>query len=116
MISKVYTSVSAMNSGYSSDNVPVGGFVVIETGNVNDSDNAKLYIKGNTKYEFLTDLSGSEGIQGPQGIQGIQGIQGQKGDKGDKGDSPIRGTDYWTEADKAEIKSYVDDAILGGSW
>ena len=48
-----------------------------------------------------------------------------KGDKGDKGDTgapgkdghdPVRGVDYWTEADKAEIKSYVDEAILGGAW
>ena len=36
--------------------------------------------------------------------------------KGDKGDAPVRGTDYWTAADIAEIKSYVDDAILGGAW
>lgn len=36
--------------------------------------------------------------------------------KGDKGDAPIRGTDYWTEEDKAEIKAYVDEAILGGAW
>lgn len=36
--------------------------------------------------------------------------------KGDKGDSPVRGTDYWTDADKAEIKAYVDEAILGGAW
>jgi hypothetical protein len=127
-ISKVYTSVNAMNSGFATDGVQEGGFVVIETGNVNDADNAKLYIKGTTKYEFLTDLSGAQGIQGPQGeqgIQGIQGIQGEKGsdgikgDKGDKGDSgysPVRGTDYWTDADKAEIKSYVDDAILNGVW
>jgi hypothetical protein len=127
-ISKVYTSVSAMNAGFATDNVPQGGFVVIETGNVDDVDNAKLYIKGTTKYEFLTDLSGAQGIQGPQGEQGIQGIQGiqgekgsdgAKGDKGDKGDSgysPVRGTDYWTEADKAEIKAYVDEAILGGEW
>lgn len=35
---------------------------------------------------------------------------------GSKGSSPVRGTDYWTEADKAEIKSYVDEAILGGTW
>lgn len=41
---------------------------------------------------------------------------GSKGSKGDKGDSPVRGTDYWTDADKAEIKSYVDEAILGGAW
>lgn len=32
------------------------------------------------------------------------------------GYSPIRGVDYWTEEDKAEIKSYVDEAILGGAW
>lgn len=29
---------------------------------------------------------------------------------------PQRGTDYWTDADIATIKSYVDDAILNGSW
>ena len=29
---------------------------------------------------------------------------------------PVRGTDYWTEADKMEIKSYVDNAILQGVW
>ena len=38
------------------------------------------------------------------------------GKKGEDGYTPVRGTDYWTEADKAEIKSYVDEAILGGSW
>lgn len=30
--------------------------------------------------------------------------------------APVRGEDYWTEEDKAEIKSYVDEAILGGVW
>lgn len=29
---------------------------------------------------------------------------------------PIRGVDYWTEDDIAEIKSYVDTAILTGEW
>ena len=53
--------------------------------------------------------TGPRGPQGPQGIQGEVGPQGPKGDKGDKGDpgeaghTPIKGTDYWTEADKAEI-------------
>lgn len=36
--------------------------------------------------------------------------------KGDKGDTPVKGVDYWTAADIAEIKSYVDNAILGGEW
>ena len=35
---------------------------------------------------------------------------------GEDGYTPVRGTDYWTAADIAEIKSYVDDAILGGAW
>lgn len=30
--------------------------------------------------------------------------------------TPKKGVDYWTKADIAEIKSYVDDAILGGVW
>ena len=32
------------------------------------------------------------------------------------GSTPVRGTDYWTAADIAQIKAYVDDAILGGAW
>lgn len=36
--------------------------------------------------------------------------------KGLDGKTPARGTDYWTSADIAEIKSYVDEAILGGAW
>ena len=35
---------------------------------------------------------------------------------GKDGYNPVRGKDYWTEEDKAEIKSYVDEAILGGEW
>ncbi|MBQ7097009.1 MAG: hypothetical protein IJN96_02950 [Clostridia bacterium] len=33
-----------------------------------------------------------------------------------KGYTPLKGVDYWTEEDKAEIKTYVEDAILGGAW
>ena len=48
----------------------------------------------------------------------LKGEKGDKGDsiKGDDGYSPVRGKDYWTPTDIAEIKSYVDEAILGGAW
>ena len=39
-------------------------------------------------------------------ISSVPAIKGDKGDKGDTGAdgyTPVRGTDYWTEADKAEI-------------
>jgi hypothetical protein len=51
-----------MNMGFNTDNVPEGGFVVIETGDVNNFENARLYIKGSNGYNFLTDLSGAQGI------------------------------------------------------
>lgn len=84
-ISKIYASVSAMNAGYSTDGVKIGGFVLINTGNVEDEDNAKLYVKGNSAYEYLTDMSGASGIQGPKGEQGAQGVQGPQGLQGPAG-------------------------------
>ncbi len=47
---------------------------------------------------------------------GSKGSQGEKGADGEAGYTPVRGKDYWTAADIAEIKGYVDDAILGGAW
>ena len=76
----------------------------------------------------LKGEKGDKGDKGDTGAQGVQGIQGEKGDKGDKGDTgaagadgytPVRGTDYWTAADKAEI---VNDTLAalpkwtGGSY
>lgn len=78
-ISKVYSSVAAMNEGYATDGVPVGGLVVIDTGNVEDEDNAKLYVKGDAAYEYLTDMSGAQGIQGPKGDKGDTGNTGPQG-------------------------------------
>ena len=46
----------------------------------------------------------------------LKGDKGDQGIQGPKGDTPVRGIDYWTNADKAEIKSYVDNAILNGAW
>lgn len=67
-----------------------------------------------------TGLQGETGPQGPQGETGLQGPQGEKGDKGDTGDTgpagadgytPIKGTDYWTESDKAEIVQEAANSI-----
>lgn len=57
-----------------------------------------------------------KGEQGEPGPQGDTGPQGDPGPEGPPGPSPVRGIDYWTPEDIAEIKSYVDEAILGGAW
>lgn len=75
-LAKVYMSVAEMNANYATDGVAIGAFVLIDTGNVEDEDNAKLYRKGERQYVYFTDLSGAQGIQGPQGVQGIAGTDG----------------------------------------
>ena len=42
--------------------------------------------------------------------------KGETGEKGKDGETPERGEDYWTAEDIEEIKGYVDEAILNGSW
>lgn len=54
---------------------------------------------------------GEKGEQGPQGSQGPQGLQGAKGDKGNDGYTPVKGVDYFTNEDKNEIKSNVEQSI-----
>lgn len=67
-IVKVYASVGDMNSDFNNNEIKEGQFVIIETGDVNNPDNSKVYVKTSTGYSFVTDLSGSQGIVGPQGI------------------------------------------------
>jgi hypothetical protein len=84
-IVKTYSSISAMNSDFGSSNVSEGSFVIINTGNVSDEDNGKLYVKGETKYEYLFDMSGLPGIQGPPGKDGKDGQPGKDGTNGANG-------------------------------
>lgn len=41
----------------------------------------------------------------------LASLQGEKGEPGEDGHTPVKGTDYWTETDKTEIKSYCDTYI-----
>lgn len=78
-IAKTFASVAAMNAGFATDGVAAGQFVMIDTGNVDDADNAKLYVKGDKAYAYITDLSGATGMTGPQGPKGETGATGAAG-------------------------------------
>lgn len=54
---------------------------------------------------------GKDGAQGPKGDTGSQGPQGEPGKDGANGYTPVKGKDYWTEADKSEIESYIDQQL-----
>lgn len=72
--------------------------------------------------------AGPQGEQGPQGIQGPagetgatgpEGPQGPQGETGPAGYTPVRGTDYWTAADQAQMVQDVLAALPtweGGSY
>jgi hypothetical protein len=56
-------------------------------------------------------LSEVEWLDSLKGEQGKDGATGPQGEKGQDGYTPIRGTDYWTNEDKKEIESYIDDKL-----
>ena len=41
---------------------------------------------------------------------------GQQGENGQSGTTPVKGTDYWTASDIADIKAYCENAIANGAW
>ena len=83
------------------------------------SEGAKITItdiNGTTEATVKHGKDGQPGKDGAPGKDGIDGTNGMDGKDGADGYTPRREVDYWTDADKAEIKSYVDEAILGGAW
>lgn len=85
---------------------------------------------GNTGPQGPKGDTGDTGPQGPKGDTGGTGPQGPKGDTGDigpqgpngatgprgpAGHTPVKGTDYWTAADKAEIVADVLAALPDGT-
>lgn len=52
---------------------------------------------------------------GQVGPPGPKGDPGEKGDPGTPGKTPVRGTDYWTAADKAEMVADVIAALPDGT-
>lgn len=89
------------------------------------TNEALAQAKASGEFDGQQGQKGDKGEPGPAGPAGADGQPGEKGEPGQPGKdgkdgadgySPVRGTDYWTEADIAEIKSYVDNAILGGAW
>lgn len=70
--------------------------------------------RGEMGYQGPQGVTGPQGPQGPQGLkgeQGAQGPQGEPGRNGQDGKTPVRGTDYYTEADKQAMIADVLDAL-----
>ena len=96
------------------DGLTVTGAVINSDGNliITLSDGSSINA-GNAR--------GAKGDTGEKGDTGDTGSQGEKGDKGDKGDTgdagtkPVKGTDYWTSQDKAELVSELMAQLAQGA-
>lgn len=106
-IVKTYPSIQAMEDDYNNPEVKKGQFVMIDTGDVENEEDSRLYLKGDAEWKFISDLSGAQGIQGlsayqvavQHGFEGtedewlisLKGEKGETGPKGDKGDTGEKG-------------------------
>ena len=61
---KEYPSVEAMEADWGTADVKLGEYVLINTNDVEDPDDAKVYLKTQEGWKFIVDLSGIQGIQG----------------------------------------------------
>ena len=94
-IAKSYASVSALTADTSPTLITAGQFAIVETGNVQDAENSRLYLWSGTAYSYVTDLSGAAGITGPAGYTGsastVAGYTGSAGSNGSAGTAGATG-------------------------
>ena len=121
VIVKTYPSIQAMQDDYNNPEVKKGQFVMIDTGDVENEEDSRLYLKGNTEWKFISDLSSAQGIQGLSAYQvavqhGFEGteaewlisLKGDKGDTGEKGEKGDPGSD-------ASVTKQNVEAVLTGN-
>lgn len=120
VIVKTYPSIQAMQDDYNNPEVKKGQFVMIDTGDVENEEDSRLYLKGDTEWKFISDLSGAQGIQGLSAYQvavqhGFEGtedewlisLKGEKGETGPKGEKGDPGSD-------ASVTKQNVEAVLTG--
>lgn len=128
-IVKTYPSIQAMEDDYNNPEVKTGQFVMIDTGNVENEEDSRLYLKGDTEWKFISDLSGAQGIQGlsayqvavQHGFEGteaewlisLKGEKGETGPKGDKGDTGEKGEKGDPGSDASVTKQNVEAVLTG---
>ena len=93
-VTKTYSSVAALNADTSPTGILAGEFAIIDTDDVSNAENSRLYLWNGTAYNFIVDVSGApgmQGLQGPIGLTGDQGNQGIQGETGAAGPQGIEG-------------------------
>lgn len=87
----------------------------LSTSQLNNAiDQALLQAKESGEFKGEKGDRGEKGEQGERGEQGLQGEKGEKGEDGQNGKdgadgkTPVKGVDYFTDADKQELIAEID--------
>lgn len=128
-IVKTYPSIQAMEDDYNNPEVKTGQFVMIDTGNVENEEDSRLYLKGDTEWKFISDLSGAQGIQGLSAYQvavqhGFEGteaewlisLKGEKGETGPKGDKGDTGSGLNIKGELDSEAGLPQEGVSGDAW
>ena len=128
-IVKTYPSIQAMEDDYNNPEVKTGQFVMIDTGDVENEEDSRLYLKGDTEWKFISDLSGAQGIQGLSAYQvavqhGFEGteaewlisLKGEKGETGPKGDKGDTGSGLNIKGELDSETELPQEGVSGDAW
>ena len=128
-IVKTYPSIQAMEDDYNNPEVKIGQFVMIDTGDVENEEDSRLYLKGDTEWKFISDLSGAQGIQGLSAYQvavqhGFEGteaewlisLKGEKGETGPKGDKGDTGSGLNIKGELDSEAGLPQEGVSGDAW
>ena len=84
-IARTYVSVAEMMADIPPDGFVSGQFALINTNNVENPEDSRLYLWNGVTFVYSSDLSGAQGITGPQGQTGSKGNTGLIGATGPAG-------------------------------
>ena len=118
-IAVIETATNAANTAASNANnaaAKVKGLTVSATSS--SVAGATVSEKDGVFHIAFTIPKGDTGEKGADGTMSFADLTDEQKEslRGEDGKTPVKGTDYWTASDIAEIKNYVEDAILKGSW
>ena len=109
-IAKIYSSVAELEADTAPTGIVAGQFAIINTNDVENAEDSRLYLFDGTTYTYITDLSGAQGIQGPKGDTGATGATGDTGPEGPAGPAGINtwGSITGTLSNQTDLQNVLD--------
>lgn len=100
-------------SGSVSKPKSLSGNVGAKTINIGSNGDGGATFIPSVSADGIISWTNDKGLPNPKpvNIKGVKGDKGDKGEAGENGYTPVKGKDYFTDSEKAEIVSFVISAL-----